>query len=86
VQNINLTPKMNSCCRSFAYSPTQIVLDESNNAARRARANAEAMVKYKQRKMNIEKALFTRLIVDDDDDDNDDRGKSQDGCPEQDDL
>ncbi|KAL7435858.1 hypothetical protein ACHAXH_004951 [Discostella pseudostelligera] len=58
----------------------QIVLDESNNAARRARANAEAMIKYKQRKMNIEKALFTRLIVDDDDED--DMGKSQGGCPE----
>ena len=45
----------------------QIVLDESNNAARRARANAEAMVKYKQRKLNIQNALFLRLIVDVDD-------------------
>ena len=59
------------CVRNFLILyEMQIVLDESNNATTRARANAEAMAKYKQRKINIEKALFIRLITDDNEEEN----------------
>ena len=66
-----------SCLNSFTTltRKVQIVLDESNNAARRARANAEAMIKFKQRKLNIQNALYIRLIRENDVDE----GKSQCG-------
>ena len=42
----------------------QEVLEESTSATTRARQNAEEQAKLEERKMNIQKALLLRLIVD----------------------
>ena len=46
----------------------QVVLDESSDAAARARTNSDMLAKLKKRMSSIKRALNVRTIVDDDDD------------------
>ena len=43
------------------------MLDESSDAAARARANSVMLAKFKERMSRIKRALYVRTIVDDDD-------------------
>lgn len=68
--------------RDRQRSENQTVLDESTDASRRARTNAEMEAKLKERLRIIQRALYVRMIIDDNDimekeDDDDDKEKDR---------